>query len=338
MDLFREARWTFSESERVTFYESAIKNLMIKPLLPRVGILLEECAETCAFITAYRLDPESVGYPADVANPAGLFGDVGSMGYHHPCRVCIEDEYTAKIKELNTTISTEFKALRTSIISSKDFLEDSERTGRFVGIHSKLLNTTEEKEMVRNQLDDIATKLGQLESTMTTDDVVDFYFYYVARRMYGQLGVDSYLKLYSALAGEGYKTCELGAALFGLTCPQHPSEIDAATAKQHLLNHADNTFSSIATSGVPLPFWSEADGSGFLFKANEETGTLLPVSGSGVNMSAPMTSLVDYMRMVFLERLAVDPNSQLWHDMVETNPHYAWFMASLTPAEEEMST
>ena len=338
MDLFREARWTFSESERVTYYESAIKNLMIKPLLPRVGIMLEECSDACAFITAYRLDPESVGFPADVANPVGLFGDVGSMGYNHPCRICIEDEYTSKIKELNTTISTEFKALRTSIIASKDLLEEAEAIGKFVGVSTQSINTTEDKDKLGKQLDDIATKLGQLESTITTDDVVDFYFYYVARRMYGELGVESYLKLYAALAGQGYKTCELGAAFFGLTCPQHPSEIDAATAKQHLLNHADNDFSSVATSGVPLPFWSEADGTGFLFQANEETGTLLPVSGSGVNMSAPMSSLKSYMASLFLTRSPADPNSPLWRDMVESNPHYAWFMASLAPVEEGTST
>lgn len=319
MDLFVEARWTFSEFERVAYYQSGIQDLLVKPRLLRFGIMRKQCTEPCEFVIAYRTDPESIGYPANVTAPFALFADVGDLEYNDQCRICIEESYNSTIEDFYETVPREFEALRDEVLRSKDALED-----------------TTENAKARMQLDDIATKLDQLVSTLTTDDMADFYSYYVARDLYGQLGFESYVELYSLLT-ETIEACQIGSTFFGMTCPPHPSEIDLATARQHLLNHADNAFSSVITSGAPMPFWSEADGTGALFQGNNETGTLYPVSGSGVNMSGNTTSLSSYLAMLYLTQELADPNSQDWRDLVEKNPQYSWFMAGLTPAEEGTS-
>jgi hypothetical protein len=151
--------------------------------------------------------------------------------------------------------------------------------------------------------------------------------------LYSELGVKGYKENYAAFDESIEKCLSLGA-LLGLTCPKKSEDVSVLTAKRHLLAHADNTFSSVTTSGAPMPFWSEKDGTGSLLVANPTTGLLYPVSGSGVNMSAPMDSLTTYLSsFVFQPEVLVDPMSKEWQDMVETNPMYAWFMASLTPSD-----
>lgn len=124
-------------------------------------------------------------------------------------------------------------------------------------------------------------------------------------------------------------------------CP--PFNITLEDATTALLNHADNTFSSVTTAGSPFPFWSEADGTGAMFAGTN------PVGGSGVDMSAPTLSAAAYFDMGnyytnrdgwspmyavngsaddgFADPLTADA---LWQGMVETNPVYAWFMAGET--------
>lgn len=79
-----------------------------------------------------------------------------------------------------------------------------------------------------------------------------------------------------------------------------------------------------------MPFWSEADGSGFLFQRSKE-------NRNRIEMSAPMESLRLYLSDLFLSGELANPNSQSWQDQVETNPLYAWFMAGLTLAAEGTS-
>jgi hypothetical protein len=318
MDLFKEARWTFSESERVKYYET-VRDFLIAPLLPRFGIIRSKCTEACAFVLAYRTDPESIGFSADVANPLALFADAGGLEYNDPCRICIEENFTATIEDLYASTLPNFVILRLQILAARNALEDGEQN----------------KE-ARLQFDDIASKLETLNLTLTREDMVDFYSYYVARGLYGELGVDTYLENY-ALLEEAINGCKAFGALLGLTCPSLPSEVNRTIASQHLQNHADNAFSSVNSFGAPTPLWSKADGTGSLFKANNETGRLYPISGSGVNMSAPISSLTSFLGYILFRNELPDLSSQIWRDMVETNPMYAWFMASATPAEESMS-
>jgi len=139
---------------------------------------------------------------------------------------------------------------------------------------------------------------------------------YVAREMYGELGVEDYLTFYNS-SSESIELCHSVGGLFDLICPPLASDVTVSMATQHLLSHADNTFSSVTTAGAPFPFWSEGDGTGVLFVPNEETGTLLPVSGSGVNMSAPIDSMQRYFGYLYFSGRELDPSSRQWNDMVE---------------------
>ena len=322
MDLFKEARWTFSDDERAFgFYEDLIQSELISPRVPRFGILTSSCRAECSFLVTYRTNPELLGYPADVASPLSLFADVGSMEFSDPCRICVEDKYTETIEELYESVPPRFSLLRRQVVRSRDALPD-----------------TPENSGARAELDDIATKLQELVDTLTKDDMVDFYKYYVARELYAELGVDGYIEAY-ALFGEYIGTCLSFGGWLGLKCPPSPEEIDTPTAAAHLKNHADNTWSSVSTAGAPFPFWSEADGTGYLLKPNDETGELYAVGGSGVNMSAPVDSLTSYLGYLYLQPgKQADPSSREWKEMVSTNPMYAWFMAAVTPADEELRT
>ena len=311
----------FSEQNRVDYYQNVIKDFVIGPLLPRFGVMMEDCQMECAWVMAYRLDPESIGYPANISDPFGLLGDLATLEYNHPCRICIEEGFPAKIKEMHQTIPDEFEALTRVVLQSKNLLDD-----------------TPENAETRMQLDDISSKLNQLASALTTDDVAEFYKYYIARFLMGEFGVEPYMEGYELFRDLGLDMCQLGVAIFGFTCPTHPDDLTPEMAKQHLLDQADNAFSSVCTSGAPTPFWSEPDGTGILFKANDVTGTLLPTSGSGVNMSAPMTSIKSYMTSLFLGNESVVIDSQSWRDLVQANPYYSWFMANLTLAAEGTST
>jgi hypothetical protein len=238
------------------------------------------------------------------------------MEYSDPCRICIEVKYTEAIDGLYQDIMETFPYLKNQVEMASDALGDGPETSE-----------------VRARMKDIADKLERLSASTTKNDVNEFYTYYTARGMYGELGVEAYLEEYAGSA-ELIEQCQGFGSILGLTCGIHPDDVDAATASQHLLNHADNVFSSVNTFGAPTPLWSEPDGTGALLVANDKTGTLFPISGSGVNMSAPMDSMRTYFRSLYLTQQLVDIDSQDWQDLVEANPLYSWFMAGLTPAKE----
>jgi len=214
-----------------------------------------------------------------------------------PCRICIETNYTNTITALHKTIGPAFEAL-TILLSL---------------FASSTTNNT-----VAQLTRDIAAKTEQLVD-ITAEDVDDFFFYYVTRGVYATLGADAYLENY-ALLNETIAQCEQGA-IFGLKCP--PRTIDRATAEESLRKHADTAFSSITTAGAPFPLWSKGDGTGYLF---EDT---LPVGGSGINMSADMESLFQYVASPPEAGEHGDPTSDTWQALVETNPIYAYVAVTL---------
>ena len=303
MDLYKEAQWTFTTIDKVAWYRGIVQDVLITPRLTRFGSLTTTCADACAEVINYRFATN---------NPLGLFADVGGLEYNHVCRMCLEASYTATVEQLYTSIPLAFGGLMQKVMAFEQTLSDSQG------------NQTLKAETQR-----IIANLGTLMESVTSNDVVEFYAYYVTRGLYAQLGATSY-----AAAYEGFRPfidqCYANAAA-GLTCPTHPDDMNALLAARDLLRHADNTFSSVTTAGAPFPFWSEGDGTGFLFFANQETGGLSPVSGSGIDMSGNITSL-----QVFLGTPGTvgDPTSEEWQTLVEVNPLYAWFMASLTPAPE----
>jgi hypothetical protein len=297
----------FTLTDRVRYYRSVVRSL-VSPLLPRLGVALASCTQQCALLLAHRAD----------ADPLKLISEVGKLEFSDPCDICIEESYAKSVDDLYVWMKTNFGALRVAVLKARNAIKD-----------------TFANQDARAQLEGIAARLGEIVDTVTLDDIVDFNFHYTARALYGDLGVERYMRDY-ALFSDAIGICRQIAGQYFVKCPALPERINATTAKQHLLAHADNAYSSLTTSGAPFPFWSEADGTGSLFGTNERTRNLVPVSGSGVDMSSPLLSLTTYLGLLGQFGTLADPNLQIWHDNVETNPMYAWFMASLIPAEEEM--
>lgn len=307
MDLYKEAQWTFTTIDKVAWYRGIVQDVLIAPRITRFGALTTTCAEPCA---------EVVGYRFATNNALALFADVGNLEYNHVCRICLEASYTATIEQLYNNTIPAFGGLMLKVMAFDATLED-----------------TEENQALKAENQRIIANLGSLTESITKDQMVEFYGYYVTRGLYAQLGAAGYLASY-----EGFRSfidqCYEFEAL-GLTCPTHPDDMNALLAGRDLLRHADNTFSSVTTAGAPFPFWSDGDGTGTLFVGNEETGGLFPVSGSGIEMSGDITSLGVFL---FTNGTVGNPTSEEWQTLVEVNPMYAWFMASLTPAETGTST
>jgi hypothetical protein len=306
MDMFEEARWTFSTFDRVAWYRSVVQDLLIGPLLPRFGILANDCPRQCIGLLLLRL-----------RNPIALFADIGNMEFNNPCRMCIEEKYTLRVEELYASIAPTFGVLGAEALRYNDSLEDSEENAE-----------------TKNELQDIASKLGQLAVSVTKDDVVAFYSYYVTRSLYAQLGTSEYMAGYEAF-DPLIQACIATKDVLDMVCPEPYSEMTEPKAQEHLAKHADSSaFSGVNSAGSPFPFWAGRDGTGAMFGKNAES-TLFPVSGSGIDMSADIFSLTSYLNMT--QDGFADPSSPEWQTMVETNPIYAWFMASLTPADTTTS-
>lgn len=208
-----------------------------------------------------------------------------------PCRICIEEKYTATIQELTEAVGPVFSGIAVGL---RDYMQKS-GDASFV-----------EK----------AQQAAVLAETITTNDIADFYFYYVTRSVYAELGAPLYVEKY-AMVGEVVQTCEQGAALnLNLTCPKSAS-VNETQAREALFNHADAPFSSVTTAGAPFPLWSEGDGTGYLFEGDS------PVGGSGLDMSAPLYSLARYLFSMVVYNTTVDPTSETWTSQVEQNPFYA---------------
>jgi hypothetical protein len=243
------------------------------------------------------------------------------------CRMCIEDNYPLRIEQSHESIRRNFEALREELMRFKDSLED-----------------TQENVDTKKEIDEIASKCVKIVDSVTRDDIVELISYYTLRGLYAEIGVKSYTERYNGFQGL-IEDCQAQKDELNLTCPILPSDLTPFMARTHLTNHADGPFSSFTTAGAPFPFWSKKDGTGALFE-NTGGATLYPVSGSGIVMSAKLSSLADYLDVLNYDDKEMwnpvyggggfaDPSSRLWRDMVETNPAYAWFMAGLEPADTE---
>lgn len=317
MDFYQEANWYFSDPQRVVWYRGGIQASLLKPRVPRFGAMTRDCAtgsanniNVCDATIAFRTNPELFGLPAESANPLALFADVGNLELSDPCRICIETAYNQTIHGLYDATIASFGVLTAELTRYRtEALADDEAA--------------------QAEVDALIAKTGQLSQSITLEQVDEFYYYYVARGLYAELGAPGYLAGYAQFQ----QLIEQCNPIFGMVCPE--MEVTEEQAKAALLNHADNVFSSVTTAGIPFPFWSEGDGTGFLF------GGSSPVSGSGIDMSADVLSLAGYLDLTnfgtaawtplysngYADPLTPDP---LWIALVEKNPIYAWFMAGLT--------
>ena len=277
MDLFQEARWYFTEEHRVTWYNQ-IRDGVMRPLLIRYGILQDKCVSpgentACDRLKRLRTDPlyaMQEGYSASYAGSAtDLLVDIFGLELNDPCQICIQagiDEHLQQLKD-------EY------VIPA--FLTLTQQLRRF-------LFALEDRDDVRDDtlkhVESLIRKTATIATTVTREEVEDFYMYYTLRNLYGE-GAADYQDLYRELNSPTYRgfICDND----NLLCP--PEDVTVEEAREALLRHADNIFSSHVTFGAPFPFWSLPNGQGNLF-----AGTY-PVGGSGINMSAPLDSLATYL-------------------------------------------
>ena len=309
MDLFKEAQWTFEQDDKAKWYNDLILGSLVAPRMARFGGLTTTCAANCSDIVVQR---------TITGNPLALFADVGNMEYNNECRICLETDYDTTIKFIDKNIREGFGGL-----------------GQLVLVHNAQVPDTPENAAQKAENQRIAQNLITLSQTITANDVAEFYGYYVERGLYAQLGWPQYVQTYKANAAAVTPPIQNCISNFGEdACPTLPSEMNEAYAKRDLLRHADNAFSSFDAAGAPTPFWS-GDGTGDRFRPNSETNRTYPLSGSGIDMSGEISSLVKYLGAVADPQgtLTADPTSDEWKTEVEINPLYAWFMASLTDAD-----
>lgn len=314
MDLFQEARWFFDETDKVTWHQELIHGSLVRPRIPRFGVMQQNCQAKCGELMMLRMDQDfadSQGYPADYANPLSLFADIGNMELNNPCRACIDSNFESTLTDLFGYASQALGVLTIELNRAAGTLaEGSAELGNVQGL---------------------IVNLQSILGGLTKRDIEDFYRMYVTRGLYAQLGTEAYL------AGYGRLEQLLQLCQAPLVCP--PVTITPEQAAAQLLAHADNTFSSVTTAGSPLPFWGQADGTGYMFEGNS------PVSGSGVDMSADIFSLIAYLDLTNYGQATwaplyeggsagfADPTSATWAALVDVNPVYAWFMAGETPAD-----
>jgi hypothetical protein len=91
LDLFQEARWFFDYNDngnndnddtkssrrdlyRRTWYNDLIQKKLVRPRIPRFGVLTELCPVQCEDLLKYRLTPTSAGF-----SPFALFADIGNL-------------------------------------------------------------------------------------------------------------------------------------------------------------------------------------------------------------------------------------------------------------------
>jgi hypothetical protein len=145
-----------------------VQDLLIGPLLPRFGVLANDCQLECLGVLFLRIQ-----------NPIELLGDLVNMDFNHPCRMYVEEKYpllVEELEELHVSIAPTFRILRAEVLRYNDSLEDSEENAE-----------------TKEELEGIAKKLGMLITSITKEDVVEFYSYYVTRGLYVQLGTSNFL-------------------------------------------------------------------------------------------------------------------------------------------------
>lgn len=277
MDYFQEARWFIEEKDRVTFYQDLARKLLVNPRVPRFGIM----QDSCTVLTGGRRSEctQLLVKRTFEGDSLALFADIGNLEMNEPCKMCIEEEFENTIKNLLTD----------SLQMFQDLLAFADSSGQ-----------TELAQAYKNILDGLDRQAA-----------TDFYFYYITRQLYYILGEGEYKRRRDA-----FNIAISGCKEEGSTTPC-PPPTTGAEARQALLNHADNSFSSTVTAGSAMPEWGEG-GEGYLFEGNS------PVGGSGIKMDGELFSTTNFFA---IENATIED----FESLVLTDPIHVWFMASQTP-------
>ena len=89
------------------------------------------------------------------------------MEYNDPCKMCIEDNYSAVMDKLLRMAIQIFEMLSMELNSSRTFVDtEADRIAIF----------------------DLANKTRHLAESLTKADIEDWYFYFTARLLYSEIG------------------------------------------------------------------------------------------------------------------------------------------------------
>jgi len=332
MDFFKEARWFFDENDKVTWRNDVIRQSIVKPILPRFGIMSQYCAPTaenptqtqCLHQISLRNSAdyaEKEGYDRSYANPLNLLSDIASLEMNDECKMCIEDNFQVQLDTLTLATKGSFGVMAQSI-------------------QALLMSGAVTDPAKAADLTTRAGQYGQLAQGLTRADIEEFFTYYTTRGLYAELNMDSYIDGYEYLVSLLRPGCLAEQATNpSLICP-NPT-VTQAEAAAAMTNHADGPFSSFNTAGHPFPWWSDATGTGKLFEGTSG------VSGSGIDLTGTLLSMSAYVDIATISDPAnwnpifvqtggfPDTTSDpAWIGYVESDPVYKWFMASFEPADE----
>jgi hypothetical protein len=231
MDWFQEARWFFSESDRVTWYNEVIRKLLTKPRVPRFGTLTSLCSsaspvalsDSCDELLKLRRNAtyaEEKGYDKSYANPLLLLDDVGSLEMNDPCKICIEEGFestmrmfTAQTKQLFFVLSQELMKLEErGNLTNDDLIE---------------------VQNLRSRVDKIVPDRAQIE---------EWYYYYVVRGLYAELGAQAYQESYASFMNSLTPACQFSNPGDPTACPPNVTLVEARVHLQTTLTMCSPVF------------------------------------------------------------------------------------------------
>jgi len=312
MDLFQEARWFMSETDRVSWYNNGIKKLVVSPRIGRFGIMSQSCGnenQPCRALIGTRIAQDDA---------LRLFSDLSGMEMNDPCRICVETAFDATMEQFTTGTQALFGVM-------------TQQLQRTLGTLSAEANQDAAKIA---SITDLVTKVVNILGKINRAAMEEFFMYYATRGLYQQLGAESYLENYPAVnQGFGNQMTPLGdriAAILAATGGTDLTIAAAMVAGIDLGAHVDSPFSSMNTAGNPFPI----PGAGIQ-------------GGSGLDFSGELFDSFQYFDLEHIQDPPnwnpkfgptgtdgstglVDPDDQFWVENVDTDPVYKWFMAGET--------
>jgi len=311
LDYWQETRWGLKEVHRLTWYDT-IYDEVLRPRVPRYGIVQEFCSGACEHETRLRTNATYAvqnGYDASYANPLGIFADIGNLEESNQCKICIEEKFDGHMNNMTRDTAAVFQKLGENLqrIADEDG-GDSERAAELLEVISEVV------------------------PHINRSSIEDFYRYYTTRSLYADLGAETYQTTYNDLMKQ-YGVL-LTSDTFGCPSCSLNQSVTFEQSKAALLRHADNSFSSVNTAGAPLPIWNPITGY-LLDPEGIKPGELGPHGGSGIDLSGGPTEGVplqsgEYFRLgqnLFAENKPLNP----FDDVVLYDPVVAWFMAGVLP-------
>lgn len=285
MDLFEETgQIEFTEQARLTWYNKLIFPQLVVPRLARYGVVLDYClsdgvlstGDHCDHDYKMRVDEEyakAQGHP-EYYNPFLFFEDIGQFEQNNRCNICLEKNFNDLMDDTTQKYKDIFSALEKRLVAEPLFVSSP----------------------VNGNLSSVAL-LGIVKESIADIDrrmIEEFFVYYNARRVYGNLAASSYAEAYNQFLGTDIAT----------VCQDCISNITEAEAMKHLFNHADNTYSSDNTAGLPFPFWNEETGYAFDYS---DSAVLKPIGGSGIDLSGEFINDVSTVGTGDLDVILNDP-------------------------------